>query len=180
MVVERLKAHEGQLEHLSSSLPFLLEDKINHMYASIDNRINGVSRCEGYVGYLEIVTACHLLRTQFKICVQSRDRSKFELMSVLPTGTTSYFERSAVHLLHQVDTYGRSGHFDLLLKRDTPPNSLITEVAQIFEFPAGFSDAREPTLVQFWSDVLLPNHSVNHPKMITQTTAVMKIAMMRT
>jgi len=131
----------------------LLEDKINNMYTSIDDRINGVSRCEGYVGYLQIVTACHLLRTQFKIFVQSRDRSKFALMSVLPGTTTSYFEGNAVHLLHQVDTYGRSGHFYLLLKRDTPPNSLITEVAQNFDVSAGFSDARELTLVQLLSDV---------------------------
>lgn len=74
-------------------------------------------------------------------------------MSVLPGTTTSYFEGNAVHLLHQVDTCGRSGHFYLLLKRDTPPNSLITEVAQNFDVSAGFSDARELTLVQLLSDV---------------------------
>jgi len=160
MVVERIKAHQAELEQISDSLPFLLEDRFNQTYTSVADRISGVARCDGYIGYLELVATCHLLKTQFKIFVQGRDRDQYELMCVIPaTTSTSLFEGSMVHLLHQVDTYGRAGHFDLLLRKDAPPSSRLTKLMAVLlsdvQAPAELLDDREPSLVQLLSDIFI-------------------------
>jgi len=130
MVVSLLKKHQTQLNQLSASLPFLLDDKINQSYNSIADRINDVSRSSGYVGYLEIAAASCLLNIQFKIFVRNANSSKYCLMCILPADIPLHCESSTVYLLHQVDTSRNCGHFDLLLGQNTTESARLTAVSE--------------------------------------------------
>ena len=52
------------------------------------------------------------------------------VICVIPADTPLYCENNTAYLLHQVDTFGKCGHFDLLVRKNTSTNARLISMIE--------------------------------------------------
>jgi len=74
-----------------------------------------------------LISTRHIERIRGAFC----DDALYKLTFTLPADASLCFESSTVYLLHQVDTRGKCGHFDLLVGKNTWTSAMVISVIEL-------------------------------------------------
>ena len=91
--------------------PFLLDNKANKQYSSVDKRLQLMNNPNEYAGYLEIMTTAWLLKLQ--IWLHCAQEEFYILRAKLPA--TTFIKQVSIRILYRVDTAKSAGHFDFIV-----------------------------------------------------------------